>query len=95
VTSRVLCPRRYYLLKAQAARLADPIGHTMVNTWWGKQEGEPGAALPGDFPSREALAAAHYTTVEDLTGAGTQELVVEARLTTKQADAVIAALAAL
>ncbi len=90
-TSTITTTRRYYLLKAQAT---DRDGG-FASTWWGKQEGEPGVALPTGFPSKAALATAHYTTVEDLTGAGTKELVCEAGLTTKQAEAVLTALAAL
>jgi hypothetical protein len=89
--STVVSARRYYLLKAQAA---DRDGG-FASTWWGKQEAETGEALPVGFPSLAALAAAHYTTVEDLTGAGTNELVCEASLTTRQAEAVLTALAAL
>jgi hypothetical protein len=90
-TSTVVSPRRFYLLKAQAADLDGGF----ASTWWGKQEGEAGTALPDGFPSLAALTAAHYTTVQDLTGAGTTELVREAGLTTKQAEAVLTALAAL
>jgi hypothetical protein len=89
--STITTARRYYLLKAQAT---DRDGG-FASTWWGKQEGEPGVALPTGFPSKAALAAAHYTTVEDLTGAGPNELAREACLTTKQAEAVLTALAAL
>lgn len=91
--SQVVSPRRFYLLKSQAARFNCDIALSQV--WLAKQEAESGTSLPGDFPTLTELAAAHYTTVEDLTGAGTQELVEEARLTTKQAQAVQAALAAL
>ena len=93
VCSKVNTARRYYLLKAQAAAFVCDTGLELI--WRAKQQGEPAVALPSDFPSRAALAAAHYTTVEDLTGAGTDELVKEARITTKQAESVIAALAAL
>jgi hypothetical protein len=89
--STIVSTRRYYLLKAQAA---DRDGG-FATTWWGKQEAESGTSLPDTFPSRAALIAAHYSTIEDLTGAGTQELVTEAHLTIRQADAVIAAVAAL
>lgn len=91
--SHVRSTRRYYLLKSQAARALCETGLELV--WLGKQEAEPGTALAADFPSAEALAAAHYTTVEDLTGASAKELVAEARLTTKQANDLLAALAAL
>ena len=91
--STIVSPRRMYLLKSQAARLVSNTGLELI--WRGKQLAEPGTNLPDDFPSKSALATAYYTTVEDLTGAGTQELVTEARLSTKQADTVIAAVAAL
>lgn len=91
--SHVRSARRFYLLKSQAARQACEAGLELV--WRGKQQAESGEALPSDFPSLAALAAAYYTTVEDLTGALAPELVAEASLTTTQAAAVIAALAAL
>lgn len=93
ICSHVVSPRRYYLLKSQAARQACDTGLELV--WRGKQQGEAGAALPSDFPSLSALTAAYYTTVEDLTGAGEQELVTEVGLTKTQAAAVITAIAAL
>lgn len=91
--STITTVRRYYLLKAQAAALLCDIALKL--TWLGKQQGEPGVPLPSGFPSLAALTAANYTTVEDLTGAGTIELVEQASLTTKQAEAVLTALAAL
>lgn len=91
--SSIGTPRRYYLLKSQAARAACDTGLELV--WRSKQRGEAGTDLPVDFPSLAALTAAYYTTVEDLTGALENELVSEARLTRAQATAVLAALAAL
>lgn len=84
--------RRYYLLSAQSESL-NSFGLEL--DLYRKQIEEPGVPLPIDFPHRAALATAHYTTVEDLTGAGTQELIDQVSLTTKQADAVLTALAAL
>lgn len=91
--STIGTPRRFYLLKSQAARLVYEFA--LADTWLGKQEGQPGTDLPSDFPTLTELAAAHYTTVEDVTGAAIEELCREAGLTTKQAAAVIAAIAAL
>lgn len=84
--------RRYYLFAARSAVLEN-LG--LDSDLYGAQQREPGTPLPTDFPFRDTLAAAHYTTVEDLTGAGTKELLNDARLSHKQAEAVIAALAAL
>lgn len=60
-----------------------------------KQIEEPGVALPTNFPSLAKLTAAHYTTIEDLNGAGTRELVAQVGLTNSQAETVLTALAAL
>lgn len=84
--------RRYYLHKRLEARLyfcddADGV-------WRAKQEAEPGTPLPSDFPIREALAALGYTTSQDLDGADAAEL-ERAGLTTRQANEVIAAFAAI
>ncbi len=84
--------RRYYLLSAQSASLTS-FGIEL--DLYRKQSEEPGVALPVGFPYLAELTAAHYTTVEDLTGAGTQELIDQVGLTTKQTEAVFAALAAL
>lgn len=84
--------RRYYLLSAQSASL-NPLG--IEADLYRKQIEEPGTALPVDFPQLTKLTAAHYTTTEDLTGAGTQELVQQVGLTISQAEAVLTALAAL
>ena len=91
--STVTHPRRYYLLKKQAARALYDDGLAML--WQFKQESESGTDLPDDFPNLTALDAAGYSTIEDLTGAGSIELMQEVGLTHRQADAVIAALAAL
>lgn len=85
--------RRYCLLKSQAT--ADDGEWGLSATWLGKQELRPGTALPLDFPLRVLLAAAHYTTAEDLEGADSAELRKRAGLNSSQAVAVFAALAAL
>lgn len=90
---RVGTARRYYLLKSFAAHAAGDAALALA--WLGKHAGVSGTALPPDFPSREALAAAHYTTREDLTGASVDELATQAGLTRGDALRVIAAPAAL
>lgn len=83
--------RRYYLLKRLYARRAC----LEEDAWIGKQQALPGVVLPADFPSLAALVAAGYSTREDLDGAAVAELEEFAKLTTREAEAVIAALAAL
>lgn len=65
-------PRRYYLLQRQQCQRAEEISAAGVWRW--KQERQPGTALPETFPSLTRLAAAGYTTVEDLDGADEAEL---------------------
>lgn len=84
-------PRRYYLLKLLSARR---LGHE-EGVWRAKLQEYSGSPLPGTFPSRAALIAAGYTTVEDVDGATPLELQLFARLPTKAARRVIAAAAAL
>ena len=50
-------------------------------------------ALPLTFPLLSQLSAAHYTTVEDLTGADVAELRRRVQLKTSEAQAVLKALA--
>jgi hypothetical protein len=85
-------PRRFYLHQRIEARAAcdDSEG-----VWRAKQEAQPGTPLPDDFPSHDALEAVGYETEEDLDGADARELVECASLTVRQAEDVIAALAAL
>lgn len=85
--------RRYYLLKRLSAKTAED--HAISAVWQSKQEGEPGVALPADFPARAKLVAAGYTTDADLDGSDAAELIDYAQLTQREADAVIAAAAAL
>lgn len=85
--------RRYLLLKYQVASARFEFGLALA--WLGKHDASDGTALPADFPSRETLAAAHYTTREDLTGASVDELATQAGLTRGDAQRVLAALAAL
>lgn len=67
----------------------------MASLWQTKQEAESGTQLPDDFPSRSALVAVGYTTKEDLDGADCAELADYVRLSTTQAEKVLAAAAAL
>lgn len=83
--------RRYYLLKRLAARQeCEEEG-----VWLGKQEGQPGTALPDDFPFRSKLVEAGYSTSEDLDGASPDELYEFAELFAPEAATVLAAVAAL
>lgn len=81
-------PRRFYLHKRLQAR--DECDDS-ERVWQAKQEAEPGVVLPAGFPLKTELAAAGYTTVEDLDGADEGEL-VKINLTSRQARAVLAAL---
>jgi len=86
---RVPTPRRYFLLARQNA-----WDEGVAAVWRAKQEAQPGTALPESFPARAALAAAGYTTVEDLDGANESEL-SGAGLSTREARDVISAAKAL
>jgi hypothetical protein len=90
--SDVPTARRYYLLKRLAARAA---GEPLEHTWRTLQEAQPGTVLPTDFPSRTALEDSGYSTAEDIDGADTTELREEVGINETQANAVIAAAAAL
>lgn len=91
--SDVLRLRRFYLMKRIES---DRIGEIALrDVWHGKQDAEPGANLPANFPSKDELATAGYTTVEDVDGADCAELEDYASLSTTQANTVLAALAAL
>lgn len=63
--------------------------------WRSKQEAQPGTALPSNFPFLSTLDVGGYTTQEDLTGADTYELQRIALLGTRDAQAVLDALALL
>ncbi len=80
-------PRRYYLLKLLSARR---LGRE-EGVWRAKLLEYPGTELPSTFPSRTALIAAGYTTIEDVDGATPLELALYARLPTTAANAVILA----
>jgi hypothetical protein len=82
-------PRRFYLLKRiEAARRLDDA---LASAWQAKQEAEPGVVLAATFPYRTRLAAAGYTTTEDVSGATTEELKLSG-FSESEAAAVLAAL---
>ncbi len=89
-------PRRYYLHKRKYTLARDL---DITTQWHGKQNGEPGTALPADFPSLAKLKLAFYTMVEDLDGADNIELEdpisLGGGLTAGEAAAVLVALAPL
>lgn len=84
--------RRYCLYKRQNAR---DLGSATECTWQARQLAEPGIALPATFPHMTELAAAGYVANTDLEGADACELQDYAGLSARQAEAVIAAAAAL
>jgi hypothetical protein len=84
--------RRVYLHKRVIARRAKS---GLEPAWQAKQEEMGGTDLPGSFPRLAALSAVGYTTEEDLDGADAAELVDYVGLSSSDADAVIAAFAAL
>lgn len=84
--------RRFYLAKRHAAAEFYEKGLELV--WRGKQEAEPGTALPLDFPYLTRLQADGYTTREDLDGADECEL-VERGFNTREAQAILTAFSAL
>jgi hypothetical protein len=86
-----LSPRRYYLAKMRS-HLKD--GLDIWREWQGKHLEQPGTDLASDFPSKTALESAGYVAIEDFDGATSAELVA-AGLTTRQAAAVLTAIAAL
>lgn len=81
--------RRYCLLKAQFH--ATTFEFALRDGWLGKQLDIAGTALPVSVPHQDKLAAIHYATVEDLTGADTDELVAQG-LSRAEAAAVLKAL---
>jgi hypothetical protein len=93
VSQAVPTARRYYLLKRQAAR--QRFDQPLDGCWRGKQEAQPGTPLPADFPFLSQLADGGYTAEEDLAGATACELTNATDLTEGEAEAVLAALAAL
>lgn len=85
--------RRFYCLKRMdAARQGDCA---LSSTWQAMQEAQPGAPFPTGFPCKTALEAAGYESAEDVKGADVDELSEYALLSQRDAEAVIAAAAAL
>lgn len=86
--------RRFYVLSRIGSREAGDDAVSAVWQW--KQEGQPpGTVLPDGFPSKAALGTVGYVASEDLIGADELELATHAGLTSNEAKAVFAALAAL
>ena len=85
--------RRYCLMKRQNAYVLGD--YAIASFWQHKQEAEPGTPLAATFPFYELLAAAWYTTKEDLEGADARELSYFAGLSQRDAEAVLAAYATL
>jgi hypothetical protein len=85
--------RRFCLWKRMSAHVQGL--YALAAVWRGKQEAEPGVALPDTFPSRAALVAIGYSTKEDLVGADVAELVEYVNISQREAEAVLAAFAKL
>lgn len=81
--------RRFYLLLRRNA-----WDEGIAAVWRAKQEAQPGTVLPDPFPARASLAAAGYTTVEDLAGATEDEL-INAGLSTHEARTALKAISTL
>jgi hypothetical protein len=86
--------RRHRLLKWKAAlALGDD---ELAAVWHAKFLATPAVTLlPVGFPSLVTLGAGGYVALDDVTGADADELVANAGLTRTQANAVVAATAAL
>jgi hypothetical protein len=95
VSASVNNQRRYYLRKAQFFAKFPPEGDGLKATYWAKQEAVVGTALPVGFPHSAKLAAARYTTIEDLDGSDAFELVTEVGLTGAEARHVLDAFGAM
>jgi hypothetical protein len=87
-------PRRYYLARAHEAIGAGERG--LESAWLAKQAATSGTTLPASVPYQSELAALRppYTTIEDLTGASIDELVLVG-LARPKASAVVTAIDAL
>ena len=83
--------RRYCLYKRLNAR--DEGVKALELLWRGYQEAQPGTALPSTFPARAKLVAVGYVAGADLVGADVDELRDYAKLSPKEAEAVLAAVA--
>jgi hypothetical protein len=85
--------RRYCLGKRIQAREA--CDSALELAWAGKQQAEPGTALPVSFPHRAKLECIGYVADTDLEGATATELELNAGLSPQEAAAVLTAAAAL
>lgn len=91
--SEIKSVRRFYLLKRIVAL---QTGDEALSAFWhGKQDEIPAPALPATFPKLATLAAVGYSTTVDFDGADADELIEYVKLSRRDADAVIAAHAAL
>lgn len=88
MTTAIIHPRRYFLRKYQK-RVRDDTELGIASLYLAKQGLLEGQTYPDYIPYQEKLAAAHYTTLDDIVGADADELVEEAGLTRKEANAVI------
>jgi hypothetical protein len=93
MSQQVPTHRRYCLLKRQQAVLEEQTATAQL--WQVKQEAESGTALPADFPLRARLVAAFYSTSEDLDGCTVGELSDYGCFTVREAETILAAVAAL
>ena len=89
----ILSARRYFLRKSQELDLQ--WLPSLAGAYRAKQAAMPGAPLPATFPMRTKLAAARYTTQEDLRGAELTELIKFVGLNWKDAQTVLSAIAVL
>jgi hypothetical protein len=85
--------RRYFLRKSQ--ELDRRWLPSLAGAYRAKQDATPGTPLPAMFPLFAPLAAARYTTKEDLDGATLEELMTFVELNRRDAQAVLDATAAL
>lgn len=85
--------RRYCLLQAHTAR--EMLQDGLALALFGKQQAQPGTALPASFPGRAQLVAAQYVALEDVDGADVAELARNAGLPAQIAEAALVAVARL
>jgi|WetSurMetagenome_2_1015567.scaffolds.fasta_scaffold831661_2 hypothetical protein len=90
--SEVRSYRRYCFLKW---RIQKALGEGTAEVWRHEQLKTSGTELPASFPSRSALVASGYSTVEDIDGADAGELLEYAGLGQTQAAEVLTAVARL
>jgi hypothetical protein len=97
--SDILTYRRYLHNERMNARARQD--KELESVWRAKQEAQPGTAIPASVPYHPELAMGGYEALEDLDGADSCELVTMTSLacgpglTHREADQVMAALAAL